>query len=1468
MAAAADLATADALGGSLGGNMGELRQKLQRYANNATPEVAAEFARLFFSQLCKVLVQERPDPDNVNGTSSSSGSPHDVLVFSVRGAGPTAAATWVIEYWAGPGGAVIGQLHEGAGAEALLDSRRSPAKLVAASYQDLIDVLLQRRSPVVAITRRRIIISGDFIAAVTRLRPALASALRAMVAELPEVGEEPQLANRSMMTPSMMSNDTVSGVMWMPNDASPCCPICGLQWRPVVRQRHHCRSCGTLVCGRCSSKRPSGNRVRWCIRCAGAHLSGDRQQSFLSERSNGVASDASTFIEDPSSQTAGTIDSMPELPIGSETQGILFAHINSTSGIHLASTINAMRPSEREQRLWNRMFQAEEAAARPGHPWRLLVRRLLGNVLRFLLQVSFCLGLCRVATMSADELPVALSSVVHAVLRKLPTILPRALLGLFFVSSAVLLAMTRMLLVLTVVAIYVWSLGFEATNGDAEVAGLQADTLLYGTVLRYPLWGTMCGVIVVIVAISSRVLGRLAEIYLTAAVPISVYWSCKLVQKTFRLSDDVAQQVLYDAADSVVAPFLVERFVALGGLFVKVGQWAANVSVAVPIKVQHQLKRLTDSAPADPEAHVHACVLGEFGKPIDELFTKFDMIPIASASIAQVHRAVLRIDGVEQEVAVKLQHANVEPMMLKDLVALQRIIRFCCWLGGDKWDGTKSMFNSWARDMVYELDFGHEARNLRTVRGGIMSAGVDVVIPRPIDGWVSKRAFVMEFCRGFRFTDMDRLVLHGVDRKALGQRALQAAACQMLEIGVFNSDPHSGNLLCQERGDSAVPVLLDFGNCVRLTEAQRLAYCRLIVATAEASVTKAREALTTLNFESSQSATHPERDLEYILMVFRDTGSRASQTQARSDFINLRKQQQAADYEALGATTRKEKKKVAKEVQRFPRHVPDEFILFIRMMYLVRGLCTQMDVELPFMQIFECHARRALVSLCPRVQRAISWLPSAQTGTPAAANGHSFEALQQRIRLAIARCCAERPGLGVQVCVRMGRQRVVVDECGGMLGMVDPRPVAHNSLMPLADLSRIFPLLAVLAEVRAGRLSYSMKAGRLLNKKNEGSDAGNVCWQSTDSSNSAASEPTLKDALTHRALATRGKARAALVGSSASDVRKPDLMRERVAAALLPEVPTKAEASYLPLGAGYFASAAVEAACGKRLSIVLPQLPGAAGMEEELGLSVQSSGAAMATLSSSLFVEFRSVLASAGEGQRGGFLGGFTGSSSTTHGERAEPPGHVESAGNATPVAPKEPVESPKKAPASGLVTSALASILDSASGLLVDPALAVPAMQAAATIDRAGLTSAGVQVCPDLACASSARSLAALIASTELVAEISPAVGCEAQRDSHSAVGNLSSISSLLGLAPRAWDERGLELFVGRDSSEVAAVGLTAAHGLLGLAVQWRASAEISNPVTVAILTNNLSMSAVPLTLLSEIRDGLNLPALSILPS
>eukprot|EP00927_Polykrikos_kofoidii_P033126 TRINITY_DN28040_c0_g1_i1.p1 TRINITY_DN28040_c0_g1~~TRINITY_DN28040_c0_g1_i1.p1 ORF type:complete len:1604 (-),score=292.11 TRINITY_DN28040_c0_g1_i1:1267-5553(-) len=1426
-----------------------------------------------------------------------------------------------------------------------------------------------------AVVRRRLRISGDVMLAMKLLRPAIMSSLKAVAADLPAIkrevtAERPQL---ELVSDGQVSGSGSLSSLWMPNDASAFCLLCGLAWHPVIRRRHHCRACGVLVCGRCSTRRFSANGALRCLRCSehggSVRATQEHAESFLSSGREG--SSMPTFGE-PNASLEHEL-----LPPTSESVGVLLAQLNAKLVGELSEAIPAKPPSELERRLWERVIAAETRSGSKTPSPVAVALRLFRHFIVLGMRFGFCAIVCFGATVSADDLPVRLRTLGDLAHEVFPRIAPRAFIALFGVAVAVAAVASRLFVVVACVAILV---GRGLTIGLGF--GGESSALLAHAVAAHPVWVFVCALGASTVLLSARSLRRIIAIYISAALPISIYWWCRAVQRTLGLSDDAAQAALYDRADALMAPFITNQFLALGGLFVKVGQWLANVASGVPLVYQSNLKLLQDNTRPSSKAHTQALICAEFGKPISELFEEFDLTPIASASIAQVHRAVIRdACGVKTKVAVKLQHEGIADIMLSDLAALRRIVTFCCWLGGETWADTKNMFVSWAKDMVLELDFSVEVRNLRDVRAGLEAAGINAIVPTALDGFTGRRAFVMEFCEGFRLTDRDLLAFHGIDRAALGRRVLHSVACQLLEIGVMNSDPHAGNLLCCVHQTTTTPVLLDFGNCIRLVDRQRLAYCRLLVALSEMSVTKAKEALGEIGLTTTHSDSNPERDLEYMLFLFRETGSRRQAMHGAQEFRQLRKQQRQDDYASLGAVTKVEKKMVSKQVKRYPRQVPDEFILFIRTMLLVRGICTQLDVELSFIQIFETHARRALVAACASAERARVLMPSLtalQMDNTSGSKARSrvarvYECLRRQLRAAIASCCAERPGLGVQVAVVVGGGGcgvtdgsvsasagavLVIDECGGVLGVADPRPMRRDTLVPLAELSRLPFLLAAMLEARFGRLSYNSKIATIL---------GEPRLAPSDDA------PTLSHMLAHRALAATGAssmtvgrtqagatateaslrvsaalaaARAKLVASSASELMDNVLMRDRILAALASRPLGDQNASYSPIGAGLAAATAVEAmvagnAVGLEtrgrttvLASVFNSLSGGAanidarelgpGLDIVLGDAGQRPNdtapplaTTLATLSSSLFADLKSALSTqpGGVGASGHFLGAFTARSSLPRApsprDATDAQAHV-GAGKNSASKHKEQRSvvasigrSGSSSCNSGSVSSTsisngggsggggggddcngnsdvvkgikvdkssslavgISSILDSAGGLLVDPALAGAVAQASC----AATPASSHRCCPDLGGAASARALASLMAAAAPITSKLPALSCEPQHGGINDTTVSAGFATLLGFKQRTWDKRGLEVFGSENGDEMAAVGLTSGRGLLGIALQWNDGlpgvGTVNGPVTVVVLSNEMSSAATPARLLAVVRAGLNLPALASLP-
>ncbi|MGI9517001.1 MAG: ABC1 kinase family protein [Pirellulaceae bacterium] len=264
----------------------------------------------------------------------------------------------------------------------------------------------------------------------------------------------------------------------------------------------------------------------------------------------------------------------------------------------------------------------------------------------------------------------------------------------------------------------------------------------------------------------------------------------------------------------------------LGPTFIKFGQMLSTRPDIVGIELATELAKLQANVPADSFDQVRQTVEEDQGRPLEELFLSFDEVPLASASIGQVHQAQL-LNG--QDVIVKVRHAGIERAIETDLDILAGLAQMAERTEEFRPYQPKALVAEMARTMPRELNFKLELRNLMQF-ATMLENSRDVRIPKVYEDLSSERMLTMERLDGFKLTKLStaengsieqELVADlppEVDLPTVGRNGANLYLQMIFNDGIYHADPHPGNVLIMDDGRIG---LLDFGMVGRISEQLR-----------------------------------------------------------------------------------------------------------------------------------------------------------------------------------------------------------------------------------------------------------------------------------------------------------------------------------------------------------------------------------------------------------------------------------------------------------------------------------------------------------------------------------------------------------------------------------------------------------------------------------------------------------------------
>ncbi|KAK1289871.1 putative ABC1 protein [Acorus calamus] len=514
-------------------------------------------------------------------------------------------------------------------------------------------------------------------------------------------------------------------------------------------------------------------------------------------------------------------------------------------------------------------------------------------------------------------------------------------------------------------------------------------------------------------------------------VALVVYFDYKALQKREKWVSKRKITELWEKAHERNARRVLNLIIELEGLWVKMGQYLSTRADVLPEAYISLLKQLQDSLPPRPVEEVCRTIQKELGKTMSELFSDFVDIPLATASIAQVHRATLKSG---KEVVVKVQHKGIKKVILEDLKNAKSIVDWIAW-AEPQYD-FNPLIDEWCKEAPRELDFDIEAENTRSVSKNLCCKSerestrvdhhVDVLIPDVIQS--SEKVLILEFMDGIRLNDLELLQTYNVDKQKLVEEITRAYAHQIYVDGFFNGDPHPGNFLVSKEPPHR-PILLDFGLTKRISGSMKQALAKMFLASAEGDHAALLSALTEMGLKLRLDM--PEQVMDVTNVFFR------SSTPANEALENMKalNGQRTKNMKIIQDKMKLNEKQMARfnPVDAFP----GDAVIFFRVINLLRGLSSILNVRIVYLDIMRPFAEATLRGSIEGPVMGAQWIHD----TPV----HSD--VEAKLRRLLMELGSDKI-LGIQVCAYKDGN-VIIDTAAGMLGRYDPRPVQPDTLFPV-----------------------------------------------------------------------------------------------------------------------------------------------------------------------------------------------------------------------------------------------------------------------------------------------------------------------------------------------------------------------------------------------------------------------------------
>lgn len=366
---------------------------------------------------------------------------------------------------------------------------------------------------------------------------------------------------------------------------------------------------------------------------------------------------------------------------------------------------------------------------------------------------------------------------------------------------------------------------------------------------------------------------------------------------------------------------VLNTFVSLGPVYIKLGQWLSSRADILPQPYLEELAKLQDDVPAAPFEQIKPIIEKDLG-PLDKSFSSIDTKAISGASLGQVYLAKIK----DQDVVVKVKRPEIEKIIQEDIKVLKKILPLAMrFVDPNLRFSAQSMLSQFIETIQEELDYTIESANLKKIKKNL-TRHENVRIPQVYDDYSSKNVLTMEYIPGIKITNIEDLDKKGIDRQKIVIDVHKVFFTMLLRDSIFHADPHPGNISIADDGSL---ILYDFGMVGKIDNDTRMRIVRLYLALVEKDPPRTVNAMSDLgmlmpNFNRSVI----EQGIDMSIRTMYGKKPDEMEVKALMELAN-------------------------KTMSKFPFMLPKNLALYLRMSSIIEGIYKTHKVDFKFVKVLK-----------------------------------------------------------------------------------------------------------------------------------------------------------------------------------------------------------------------------------------------------------------------------------------------------------------------------------------------------------------------------------------------------------------------------------------------------------------------------------------------------------------------------------